>query len=225
MSAGLSRLILLIICALPLAGQERVSFPTPDGGLIFGDLYGKGDRGLVLAHGGRFKRDSWAKQAKVFAASGFRVLAIEFRGEGESRGPGQADMMTAPLYFDVLGAVRYLHKTGSKSVSAVGGSLGGGAAGAASIASEKGEIERVVFLGASPDGPAEKLKCASLFIVAKDDANDDGPRLPGIRAKFEKAPQPKELIILDGSAHAQFLFDTDQSERVMQEILKFLLPR
>jgi len=42
-----------------------------------------------------------------------------------------------------------------------------------------------------------------------------------IRANYEKAFGPKELIILDGSAHAQFLFATDQGERVMREILRF----
>jgi len=57
--------------------------------------------------------------------------------------------------------------------------------------SEPGEIDRLVFLGASPNGPAEKLKSATLFIVARDDANADGPRLPGIRTQYEKAPKPK----------------------------------
>jgi pimeloyl-ACP methyl ester carboxylesterase len=217
------------ITALLLAGlaaaQQEVSFPTQDGGLIYADMYGKGDRGVVLAHGGRFNRKSWEKQARALAAAGFRVLAIDFRGEGQSRGPGQSDIMSAPLQFDVLAAVRYLRKTGAKTVSVVGGSMGGGAAGDASIASEPGEINRLVFLGAAPDGPAEKLKAPSLFIVARDDASADGPRLPGIRAQYEKAPQPKELIILDGSAHAQFLFQTDQAERVMREILRFLSSR
>jgi len=36
------------------------------------------------------------------------------------------------------------------------------------------------------------------------------------------APDPKELLILEGSAHAQFIFQTDQGERLMNEILKFL---
>jgi hypothetical protein len=58
--------------------------------------------------------------------------------------------------------------------------------------------------------------------VAGDDASGDGPRLPGIREQFEKAPKPKDLIILEGSAHAQFLFQTDQADRVMREILRFL---
>jgi dienelactone hydrolase len=130
--------------------------------------------------------------------------------------------MSAPLHLDVLAAVRYLRKIGAKTVSVVGGSMGGGAAGDASIASQPGEIDRVVFLGAYPNGPAEKLKCPWLFIVARDDANEDGPRLPRIQEQYQKAPEPKTLIILDGSAHAQFLFQTDQAERVMKEILQFL---
>jgi hypothetical protein len=44
----------------------------------------------------------------------------------------------------------------------------------------------------------------------------------GIRAQYEKAPNPKQLIILDGSAHAQFLFQTSQRRRTMLEILRFL---
>ena len=80
----------------------------------------------------------------------------------------------------------------------------------------------MVLLGAAPNGPADKLKSSTLFIVARDDANADGPRLPKIRAQYEKAPKPQELIILDGSAHAQFLFRTSQGERVMREMLRFL---
>jgi hypothetical protein len=46
--------------------------------------------------------------------------------------------------------------------------------------------------------------------------------LPRIRAQYEKATDPKELVVLDGSAHAQFIFDTAQGERLMREILRFL---
>jgi len=53
-------------------------------------------------------------------------------------------------------------------------------------------------------------------------ANEDGLRLPRIRANYEKASGPKELFILDGSAHAQFLFATDQRDRLLREILRFL---
>jgi pimeloyl-ACP methyl ester carboxylesterase len=204
------------------AAQKAVSFPTEDGGVVFADVYGSGEKAVLLAHGGRFNKESWAPQAHTLVAARYEVMAIDFRGYGKSHGPGDKDPMDAPLYLDVLAAVRYLHNAGAKTVSVVGGSMGGGAAGDASIASKPGEIDRLVFLGAAPNGPAEKLKSPALFIVARDDANADGLRLPGIRKQYEKAPQPKELIILDGSAHAQYLFQSDQGERVMREILRFL---
>jgi hypothetical protein len=62
-------------------------------------------------------------------------------------------------------------------------------------------------------------------MVARDDTSGDGPRLPRIRADYERAPEPKQLVILEGSAHAQYLFETDQAERVMCEILRFLNPK
>jgi len=67
--------------------KQQVFFPTEDGGVIYADLYGKGDRGIVLAHGGRFNKESWEPQALCLAKAGFRVLAFDFRGFGQSRGP------------------------------------------------------------------------------------------------------------------------------------------
>ncbi len=215
--------VLLAVVALGtvMAAQQATTFPTEDGGLISAELYGKGERGVVLAHGGRFTKESWRDQAQALAAHGFHVLAFDFRGFGGSHGPGQTDFDTAPFHKDMIAAVRYLKAQGAETVSVVGGSFGGSAAGDASI-EWPGEIDRIVFLGAAPNLPADKLKCRSLFIVARDDASGDGPRLPGIRAQYEKAPNPKQLIVLDGSAHAQFLFQTDQRARVMREILRFL---
>ena len=212
----------ILLSAVPAVAQEHVSFPTQDGGTVYADLYGTGERGVVLAHGGRFNKESWAKQARILAAEGFRVLAIDFRGYGQSRGPGDSDPLSAPLHLDVLAAVRYLRNNGAKTVAVVGGSMGGSAAGDASIESGPGEIDRLVLLGAAPNLPAERLKARTLFIVARDDTNGVGPRLPGIRALYEKSPEPKELIVLEGSAHAQYLFETNQGERVMHEILRFL---
>ena len=189
---------------------------------MYADVYGEGDRAVVLAHGGQFNKESWKKQAEALFAAKFRVLALDFRGYGKSKGPGDSDPMDAPLYKDVLAAVRYLREMDAKTVSVVGASIGGWAAGDASINSQPGEIDRLVFLGSAPIGPANKLKCRSLFIVARDDTSGDGPRLPGIREQYEKVPKPKDLIVLEGSAHAQFLFQTDQADRVMREILRFL---
>ena len=213
--------IVALVLATQAPGPEHVSFPTQDGGVVHADLYGRGDRGVVLVHGGRFNKESWAKQAPVLAAAGFRVAAINLRGYGESRGPGQRDIFTAPLHLDVLAAVRYLRKQGAKTVSLVGGSLGGGASATAAIHSPS-EMHRLVLLGSGIDGNPEQLRTPVLFILARDDTSGDGPRLPGIRADYEKVKGAKEWIVLDGSAHAQFLFETDHADRVMREIVRFL---
>lgn len=218
----LGALAMSAVVVASLAAQETVSFSTDDGGKVCGDIYGKGPRGVVLAHGGQFNKESWPEQARVLAGVGFQILAIDFRGFGCSSGPGQGDFDNAPFDKDVLAAVHYMKQQGARAVSVVGGSFGGGAAGDASIKGAAGEIDRIVFLGARPNLDAGKLKSRSLFIVARDDRNVAGPRLPGIRAQYEKAPQPKRLIVLDGSAHAQFLFQTQDAGRVMREILDFL---
>jgi alpha/beta superfamily hydrolase len=201
---------------------EQVSFPTQDGGLIYANLYGKGDRGVVLAHGGRFTKESWEKQAQVLVKAGFRVLAIDFRGRGKSRGGPSTNPNDDGSRFDVLAAVRYLRQNGAKTVSVVGASFGGWAAAYASIEAKPGEIDRLVMLAHSPIKNPGQIKGRKLFILCRDDANDAGLRLPRIREQYEKAPDPKELVILEGSAHAQFVFATDQGERLMAEILRFL---
>lgn len=214
--------ILLFLFAAVSPAQQLVSFSTQDGATVFAHLYGNAKLALVLAHGARFNKESWHKQARVLEQNGFCVLAIDFRGYGQSKGPGGADPLSAPLQFDVLAAVRYLRKNGALTVSVMGASMGGYAASRAAVLSEAAEIDRLVFLaGVSNDSP-EKMKGRKLFIIARDDASGSGPRLPDFRARYQKAPEPKELIILEGSAHAQFLFDTDQGPRLMREILRFL---
>ena len=227
MTAAPCRAFLIVLVGFLLTGlataQEQVSFPTQDGGLVYADLYGEGDHGVVLAHGGQFNKGSWEKQARILADRGFRVLAIDFRGYGPSLGPGHSDPLSAPLYLDVLAAVRYLRDAGAESVSAVGASMGGWAAADASIEAP-GEIERLIILGTGTgNGAPEKIAGRKLFIVTRDDANAAGPRLPRIQAQYDEVPNPKELIVFDGSAHAQFMFDTDKGEQVMQAILRFLL--
>jgi pimeloyl-ACP methyl ester carboxylesterase len=203
---------------------QEVSFPTQDGGLIYANLYGKGDRGIVLAHGGRFTKESWEKQARVLVKAGFRVLAIDFRGRGKSRGGEQTKPSDDGVRFDVLAAIRYLRKSGARTVSVVGASFGGGAAAEASVEAEAGEIDRLILLAHSPIARPEQMKGRKLFILTRDDFSGDNkiPRLPRIRDQYERASGPKELVLLAGSAHAQFIFETAQGERLMREILRFL---
>lgn len=215
-----------VIAALVIATsavQESVSFPTADGGIVYADVYGTGEHGVVLAHGGRFTKESWAVEASVLAVSGFRVVAIDFRGRGRSRGGSQYASRDGGFHFDVLAAVQYLRETGATTVSVVGASFGGGAAAQAAVEAPPDHIDRLVLLAHSGIAEPERLPGRKLFIVARYDTTGSGtPRLLGIREQYERAPGPKELIVFDGAAHAQFLFATDQGERLMREILRFL---
>lgn len=205
--------------ALP---QELVSFRTADGGVVYADLYGAGERGVVLAHGGRFTKESWAEQAPVLAEAGFRVVAIDFRGRGRSRG-GSQEGSADDVHYDVLAAVRFLREQGASSVAVVGASFGGGAAAQAAVEAEPGEIDRLVLLAHSPIENPEDMQGTILFIIAREDPYFGGARrLVDFRDQYERAPAPKELVILEGSAHAQFIFETDQAGRLMDEILRFL---
>jgi len=205
------------------AAQEHVAFRTEDGWRIHADLYGTGDRGVVLAHGGRFHKSSWEPQARVLVNAGFSALAFDLRGFGESAG-GPPTLLDDDdrRRFDVLAAVRYLREKGAKSVSVIGASMGGDYAAEASE-SQPQEIDRLVLLASGAYTTLTRSRARKLFILTRDDVmGGNVPRLPGIRAQYEKASEPKELVLLEGSAHAQFIFQTDQGQRLMNEILRFL---
>jgi dienelactone hydrolase len=215
--------IAVVVLAATSGPPELVTFPTQDGGIVYADLYGKGDRGVVLAHGGRFTKESWRHQAEALAEAGFRALAIDFRGRGQSRGGAASKAQDEGVHFDVLAAVRYLRDAGAKTVSVVGGSFGGGAAAEASVEAP-GEIDRLVLLAHSAIEHPERINGRKLFIVARDDPASDGSlRLKRIREQYERTPEPKELLILEGAAHAQFIFATEQGDRLLREILRFLM--
>src|SRR3954471_17833097 len=83
---GLRRLLLLEIAFSihsHLQAQEKASFPLLNNSAkIEADLYGHGSRAVVLAHGGRFGKESWKEQASTLANAGFLMLALRFRGDG-----------------------------------------------------------------------------------------------------------------------------------------------
>ena len=211
--------IILSLCALaPLVAAAPsptdVSFPSADGGRVDADLYGSGTHAVVFAHGAAFNKQSWAALAEKMAAHGFRALAIDFRGYGKSR----AGSDTGALDLDVIAAVRWLHKQGVNDVDVVGGSMGGGAAGDAATMVKPGEIDKLVLLSPMPIGRPEKIKAASILYIA---SRYEG-LAPIVKSQYQRAPKPKQLIFLDGSAHAQNIFDTNQAQNLSDDIVNFL---
>lgn len=218
--------ILVLVCAgCGPQAPRPVSIPVPDGGTIHADEYGAGERAVVLAHGGRFDRSSWRAQARVLEKAGWRVVAIDFRASVLSRSGEETDCLydASCLAVDVLAAVRYVRESGAETVALVGASLGGGAAAQASVEAPSGEIDRLVLLAHMPIASPERIQGRVLFIVARDDPGPgDTPRLASVCEQYEKVRGPKSLVVLDGSAHAQHIFETPVGGRAMDEILAFL---
>ncbi len=205
--------------------SRTILIETPDGGPVTADVYGDGEHAVVMAPGGRFDRASFQPQALVLAAAGFRVLSIDFRAAVAARAGTETPCLydAACLAKDLVAAVRYVRARGATQVSLVGGSLGGGAAAQATIDAPPGEVDRVVLLAHMLIDRPENMRGRKLFIVARGDLGGSGkPRLDGIRDQYLRAPEPKRLVVLDGSAHAQFLFETDQGKTLLDEILRFL---
>jgi pimeloyl-ACP methyl ester carboxylesterase len=192
---------------------EEVRFETEDGGTIYGDLYGTGDRAVVLAHGAVFDKKSWRPLAVRLVKEGFRVLAIDFRGYGKSKGGKERN----GLALDILGAVSLMRGEGAESVSVVGGSMGGSAAAEAALRAGPEDIDRLILLAAGTVSAPEKLQAATMFIVSEG----EGMRR-GVESDFAKAEAPKELVVLKGSAHAQHVFKTEEAGVLTDVIVGWL---
>ena len=214
----------LAIHVLPAA--ETVFFHTEDGARIEAEMSGGGEHGVVLAHGGQFTKESWDDQVPVLNAAGFRTLAINFRGRGQSSlapndlppGPGGGlyPVRFSPHHRDVLAAVEFLRKQGCVRVSVVGGSIGGGAAATAAGKIKEGKISGVVLLAATPIKSIAEAKGSKLFVTT------EGDNLTAITDQFEAAAGPKEMLVLKGRAHAQHVFATPQGEELIRAIVTFL---
>jgi esterase/lipase len=212
-----------VLSAAGAAAPEAVSFGTEDGAVVHADRYGTGAHWVALVHGARFDKASWADQARELAEAGFTALAIDLRGYGRSGPRAGSDLLHPGYPLDVLAAVRCAREEGAEPVSVVGGSLGGWAAAEAAVRARPGEIDRLVLLAHATIDEPERMPGRKLFVVARGDVRGENvPRLPDIQEQYERAPEPKELLVLEGSAHAQHLFATDEGERLMREILRFL---
>ncbi|HYD55172.1 MAG TPA: alpha/beta hydrolase [Gemmatimonadaceae bacterium] len=201
-----------------LRAQPPITFATRDDGVVAADEYGAGRDAVLLVPGGRYERRSWERQARLLADSGLRVLALDLRGRGDSRA-GRAG--TDSIQLDVLAAIAYLRATGAQRLTVVGASLGGWAAAEAAIAASP-PIDGLVLLAHAPIVRPERLRVRTLFLVSRDDVRGGGiRRLPELREQYRRTRARKTFVVLDGAAHAQALFATDQGPTVMAEILRF----
>ncbi len=89
---------------------------------IVADAYGdEGAPPVVFLHGGGQTRHAWAASARAVAAAGFRAIAMDHRGHGESGWSRDGDYSIDRFVDDLLGVLAQL----GKRAALVGASLGG----------------------------------------------------------------------------------------------------
>jgi pimeloyl-ACP methyl ester carboxylesterase len=209
-----SAIVVMTVACGGGSGWKEVSFATADGGTIFADLYGgSGPDAVVLAHGAAFDKARWAPLATWLAGRGHQVLAIDFRGYGRST----AGADSHALFEDVLAAVRYLHSQGVAQVSVLGASMGGGAVAEAAVRAAPGEIDRVILVSPVPILDPEHLRGPMLFIGSQNES-----MVAQVTEEYRRAPEPKRLVLLPGTAHAQHILATEQAEHLRTTVAEFL---
>jgi len=199
-----------------LSQAEYLHFETADKGVVYADFYPAGDHStVILAHGAIFDRNSWDGLLNALQKKHLSVLAIDFRGYGDSHAP---DLINK--YEDILAAVHFLRQQKKQQeIYILGASMGGAAAAQASIKAKPGEIQKLVLLSPAPFQSAERLKGPLLVIASQDE-----PMKNLIAELYRQAPQPKQLVWLPGHAHAQHILKTEQKAALIQQIVDFLRP-
>lgn len=97
---------------------------TSDGVHLYSIEAGTGATTVVLAHQGRSDLCEELPYARTLLASGLRVLAFDFRGNGQS----QSSVHTLALRLDLAAAVTRARRDGARHVFLIGASMGGAAA-------------------------------------------------------------------------------------------------
>lgn len=158
-------------CADPDLNDKQVAFPGT-GGFLTGLLLGTGRTALVLAPQSGADACSWVSWARQEATAGYRVLALDFGGEGRSqRGPGGTPSG------DVLSAVAYVRSLGAERVVLVGASRGGTAVLVAAAAAGP-PVTAVIslsapetFAGENAAAAAPRLTIPVLYVAATGESS------------------------------------------------------
>jgi pimeloyl-ACP methyl ester carboxylesterase len=196
-------------CGSRAAGVDAKTlwFRASDGTRLDGAEVGSGDRGVILLHESPADLCDWAEYAKSLAARGFRVLLVDLRGFGLSRGaPSGARGARA----DVRGAVGELKSLGAAKVALVGASYGGATAmvAAPALGSEIAGIANLSGETVLHEGGADELNALAAvkqlhvpFLVL---ASRDDRYLPGSDATklvASAASRDKRVVVYPGYRH------------------------
>jgi pimeloyl-ACP methyl ester carboxylesterase len=166
----------------------------------------KGKRAVVWVPGYIFSKESWFKMAKSLQAEGVASMAIS----GNSVG-------------NVRSALQQLARRGHKDFTLVGGSRGAKAIlNMVDQVSTTSFVTGVVTLSAVGGSPIDDFNRSvpfrKLFIVSEEEKH-----MGTVQTLYDESKEPKKLVVIPGTAHAQFLFYGPDKAEVEALIKNFIL--
>lgn len=142
------------------------SFRGPQGTTLAADVHGPEDAPTVLLlHGGGQTRHAWGETARRLGVAGWRAVALDMPGHGDSGWPEDGDYTMPAL---ARAVARVLGELG-RPVAVVGASLGGMATIAAIGLPEPPPIDVLVLVDIAPRTEAEGVQRIVSFMTAHPD--------------------------------------------------------
>jgi len=210
-------------CLQAAEQDQAFRFTTSAGATLVGVVLGSGRTGLVVGHQVGSDLCEWLPQARAFASRGYRVLAFDFAGFGDSQsgsGPG------ARVDTDVVAASEQLRRRGADQIVLIGSSMGGTA-----VLSAATRISPPVAGVVSLSGPASfqdvdagaavsRLRVPVLLVAGAD----DHPFVDDARAMYRAAPvRDKRLLVIPGGGHGTSLLEFgEDAPRVLAAVRRFI---
>ena len=204
--------------------EGEVTFTTEDDIELNGNIFGSGNKWVILSHMYPTDQTSWFDFAEmiILKEEGYSILTYDFRGYGKSGGTQDV----SKTVIDLTAALAYIKQYDPELIYLMGASMGGTASivvayesfttldGVISF-SGPGEFEGVSAISVIGD-----LVPAKLFIASQ---GDEGAAQSATEM-YEKSMEPKWLEILDGNSHGTFIFEEepDNAEKVEEIVLNFL---
>src|SRR4051795_7606480 len=103
-------------------------FEGAQGNRLVATEMGAGDRAVLLLHGGGQTRHAWARTARRLAEAGWRAIALDQRGHGDSAWPTSGAYAATDYGADAAAVARRIASEHGRKPIVIGASLGGIAA-------------------------------------------------------------------------------------------------
>jgi uncharacterized protein len=206
-----------------IVASHTVTFETPDGATMAGELYGSGDIAVIFSVMGNCD-PGWREFAQLTAAQGLAALTYQWRG---CRDTGSVDEDEIQKFVDDLrGAIAFMREQGAQKIILAGASLGGCASAKLAVESQ---VDGLIVVASPPEISQWGFEIISadlntdipkLFITAEDDNTVSSEET---RTLFDLAAEPKEWQTYPGTAHGTDLFESESKEELEERLLKFIL--